>query len=377
MMITRWPSILSRTVLTIAILFGSFGLVAAESQPKGQLPALSDLLKTDGPLTLFGEKVPLEVPQVRERFEKELLLAAWDRPQALLWLKRSTRFMPFVAAALKKRRMPADLRFLAVAESALRPHVGSPKGALGFWQLLPDTGRRYGLVVDGSFDERRNVIFSTRAALDYLQDLHNRLGSWTLAAAAYNMGEEGLEAEMLEQDGADFYDLYLPLETQRFIFRILAAKLILSDPKRFGFHLAAEDYYAPVASASIQIDAFEEVPLRLIAAAAKASFKTIKDLNPEIRGHYLAAGSRTVQIPPTGQKGFAQRYQALLDTHRKDRQQRIYVVRAGDNLTTIAAKFNVPLAALLIWNRLDLNRTLQPGDRLVIHNRSLPTPKPD
>ncbi len=335
---------------------------------------LSDLLRIDGTVTLFGERVPLEISQVRERFEKEMLLAAWDRPQALLWLKRSTRYMPFVDAAIEKRRMPADLRYLAVAESALRPHVGSPKGALGFWQLLPDTARRYGLLVNSRFDERRNVTFSTRAALDYLQELHGRLGSWTLAAAAYNMGEEGLEAEMLEQDSADFYHLYLPLETQRFIFRILAAKRILEDPHGFGFDLSDADYYAPIASVGIQIDAFDEVPLALLAKAAGTHFKAIKDLNPEIRGHYLAAGSRTVQIPPSGKPGFQQRYQALLEAHRKDRQQRIYVVQKGDNLTTIAAKFNVPLAALLIWNRIDLNRTLQPGDRLVIHRRKLPTP---
>lgn len=376
MMLFRAPSRFWAIYLVFAVLLGSSGLAAAEAAPKAPLPTLNDLLRVDGELTLFGERVPLEVPQVRERFEKELLLAAWDRPQALLWIKRSTRFMPFVAAALNQRRMPADLRFLAVAESALRPHVGSPKGALGFWQLLPDTARRYGLVVDGRFDERRNVTFSTRAALDYLQELHGRLGSWTLAAAAYNMGEEGLEAEMLEQGGADFYDLYLPLETQRFIFRILAAKLILSAPERFGFHLSDADYYPPVQSEGIQIDAFDDVPLSLIAGAAGTSFKTIKDLNPEIRGHYLAPGSRVVQIPPAGRKGFAQRYMTLLDTHRKDRQQRIYVVQRGDNLTTIAAKFNVPLAALLIWNRIDLKRTLQPGDRLVIHKRRLGTAKP-
>jgi hypothetical protein len=190
------------------------------------------------------------------------------------------------------------------------------------------------------------------------------------------MGEEGLQAEMLEQDKADFYRLYLPLETQRFIFRILVAKLILSDPGRFRFHLAETDFYAPIESVGIQIDAFGEVPLALIAEAAGTDFKAIKDLNPEIRGHYLAAGSRTVQIPPAGKKGFRQRYQGLLDTHRKDRQQRIYVVQKGDNLTTIAAKFDVPLAALLIWNRIDLDRALQPGDRLVIHDRSLPRPQP-
>jgi membrane-bound lytic murein transglycosylase D len=350
--------------------------LSAHGNAFAAMPALHDLLKIDGDLSLFGEKVPLERPQVRERFEKELLLSAWDRPQVLLWLKRSTRYLPFVEAQLKDRRMPADLRFLAVAESALRPHVGSPKGALGFWQLLPDTARRYGLVVDDRFDERRNMRLSTRAALDYFEELKGRLGSWTLAAAAYNMGEEGLEAEMLEQAEADFYALYLPLETQRFIFRILAAKLILSDPQRFGFHLSESDYYAPIESVGIQIDAFEEVPLSLLAKAAGTDFKTIKDLNPEIRGHYLAVGSRKVEIPPAGEKGFRQRYQLLLDTHRKDRQQRIYVVQQGDNLTTIAAKFNVPLAALIIWNRIDLERPLQPGDRLVIHSRTLPQPTP-
>ena len=116
------------------------------------------------PLIFAGKTVPLVVPDIMERYEKEMLLTLWDRPQVLLWLKRSTRYFPFVAQQLKDRRMPDDLKYVAVAESALRPHAGSSKGAVGFWQLMPETARKYGLTVDAFIDERRNIYLSTSSA---------------------------------------------------------------------------------------------------------------------------------------------------------------------------------------------------------------------
>ena len=188
----------------------------------GQEASLEESVRPRQGLTLCGEAVPFETPHVRERFEKEMLLSLGDRPQAVLWIKRAPRYMPVIEEALKANNMPDDLKYLAVAESALRPHAGSVKGAMGFWQLMPETARKYGLRVDENVDERRNIYLSTPAAIRYLQALHDHFSSWALALAAYNMGEEGLAAEMLEQGAQDYYNLYLPLETQRFIFRILA-----------------------------------------------------------------------------------------------------------------------------------------------------------
>lgn len=331
------------------------------------IPPLIESLRLKQSLTFCGEAIPLEDPDVRERMEKELLISLWDRDQAVLWLKRSTRYLPVIEAMLSQAGLPDDLKYIALAESALRPHVGSPKGAIGFWQFLPETGRRYGLIVDESIDHRRNLTASTKAALTYFSELFGKFGSWSLAAAAYNMGEEGLQAEILAQGVSNFYRLYLPLETQRYLFRVLSAKLILTQPERYGFHLQDNDYYPPIRFTTVELTCYEETSLTVVAQAAKTDYKRIKDLNPELRGHYLAAGTYTLAVPENTPLGFQKRFKQGHHEWSQQRQERIYIVQPGDNLSTIAEQFRVPLAAILIWNRIDLNSPLHPGDRLIIH----------
>ncbi len=333
--------------------------------------SLEQAVRVKHGLTFCGEAVPLDLPQVRERFEKEMLLALGDRPQALLWIKRAPQYMPIIEENLRANGLPADLKYLAVAESALRPHAGSPKGAMGFWQLMPETARKYGLRVDEYIDERRSIYLSTPAAMRFLRALHEQFSSWTLAAAAYNMGEEGLAAEMLEQNTRDYYNLYLSLETQRFVFRILAVKMILSDSKRYGFEVKPEDLYQPLNFDTVDVDCFQETPIRVVAQAAGTFFKTIKDLNPHLRGHYLQPGHHQINIPAGKAEGFEGRFQAAASKHREVLETRIYVVHDGDSLSAIAERFEVPLAALLIWNRIGLNDPIHPGDRLVIYPGAL------
>ena len=339
---------------------------SASPQPVDLVSLVSSLKNMDT-LSFCGERVPLENQAVRERFEKELLLSIWDRPQVILWLKRSRRFLPYIEKMLKENRMPNDLKYLAIAESALRPHAGSRKGAIGFWQFMPDTGRKYGLIIDKNIDERRNLFASTRAAITYFKALYQSMGSWTLAAAAYNMGEEGLTAEIMVQHIRNYYRLYLPLETQRFIFRILSVKLIVLDPIKFGFNLTDDDYYPALEFDRITMDCFQEIPISLVAEASGTDFKAIKDLNPEIRGHYLTEGTHTLLIPKEAKKGFDSRYKKLVKAYQANKTDRIYVIKEGDNLSSIAEKFDVPLAALIIWNRIDLNAPIHPGDRLIIY----------
>ncbi len=330
-------------------------------------------LKIDTPLELCGERVPLEMQEVQERLEKELLLTLWDRPQAILWLKRSRRYLPYIEEMLKKNGMPGDLKYIALAESALRPHAGSPKGAMGFWQFMQNTGRQYGLVIDSRIDERRNIFSSTQAAIRYFKDLYRMFGSWTLVAAAFNMGEDGLSDEIREQGIKDYYRLYLPIETQRYVLRIISIKLIFSDPQRYGFHLSAEDYYPPLEFDRIQVNCLQDTHLRIIAQAAKTHFKEIKDLNPEIRGYFLSAGKHTILIPKGASQGFEARYQALLHDEPADQKEQIYVVQVADTLSSIANRFSVPLSSIIRWNRLDPATSLHPGDKLVIY-RSIQEP---
>lgn len=331
------------------------------------IPPLEESLRHLPTLEFCGEPVPMEDPGVRERMEKELLLSLWDRDQAVLWLKRSTRYLPYIEEMLSQAGLPDDLKYIALAESALRPHVGSPKGAIGYWQFMPESGRRYGLIVNDFVDQRRNLAASTKAAIAYFDELHEKFGSWTLAAAAFNMGEEGLQAEILAQGVRDFYRLYLSLETQRYLFRVLSAKLILTQPERYGFHLQAADYYAPLEVVSIEFTCYEETSLAVVARAAQTDFKGIKDLNPELRGHYLAAGTYKLAVPPGTPPGFQERFDKGHQEWAQQRKERVYIVKEGDNLSTIATRFRVPLPAILIWNRIDLGRPIHPGDRLIIY----------
>jgi membrane-bound lytic murein transglycosylase D len=353
----------------VAIGLLSWSNVHAEPLKPAHFPSLVSSLRVTTSLEFCGERVPVETQEVRERLEKELLLSLWDRPQAILWLKRSRRHFPHIEEMLKKGGMPDDLKYVAIAESALRPHAGSKKGAIGFWQFTEYTGRKYGLAINERIDERRNIFTSTRAVIRYFNALYKTFGSWTLAVAAYNMGEGGLMAEILEQGTNDYYQLYLPLETQRYIFRILSVKLIFTDPERYGFELSEDDYYPPLQFERIQVDCPGDIPIRIIAQAAKTHFKAIKDLNPEIRGHYLSEGSREILIPKGASGDFQTRYQDLLTGWLAEQKERIYVVKKGDNLSSIAERFNVPVLAIIFWNRIDPEKPIHPGDELIIYRK--------
>lgn len=354
-------------LLTGLCLTGSFFTMLPEANAaEATSDYLLSALQIDSPLSLCNEPVPLADPQNKERFEKEMLVSLGNRYQVILWLKRTTRFFPTIERVLSENGLPGDIKYLAIAESALRIHAGSPKGAMGVWQLMPQTARKYGLTVNGHVDERRSFQLSTPAAASYLKDLYSRFGSWSLALAAYNMGEEGLEAEILEQAVSDYYSLYLPLETQRFVFRILAIKCIVENPQHYGFFIGPDEFYPPRAFTTVQFDALTELPLRLVAEASGTVFKTVKDLNPHIRGYYLTAGSHRLNIPPEGEAGFEKRLRELATSDARNRDRRLYRVREGDSLSGIAEKFDVPLAALLIWNRIPINAVIHPGQRLVV-----------
>jgi hypothetical protein len=357
------------------LLFVAMALLESETgyaaPDPAERPSLVASVRIEGNPEFCGESVPVGHQEVKERYEKEMLLTLWDRAQAILWLKRSRRYLPYIEEMLRKEGMPGDLQYVAVAESALRAHAGSSKGAMGYWQFTTSTGRKYGLAVNTRIDERRNFFASTRAALRYLKDLHGRFGSWTLAAAAYNMGEDGLMAEILVQGTDDFYKLYLPLETQRFIFRILSVKLILSAPLKYGFDLLDQDFYHPLEFDEIRVECLHETPLRIIALAAETHFKVIKDLNPEIRGHHLPPGTHMLLIPKGSSDGFQERYQRALENYVSAKKDSVYVVRRGDSLSAIAERYGVPLLSLVIWNRLDVRRPIHPGQKLVVHQEGI------
>ncbi len=329
-------------------------------------PSVESVARIHGPLTFCGEQVPLYLPDVRERLEKELLLMHWDRAQTLLWIKRTGRYFPHIENLLRANKMPDDLKYLPVIESALRPNAGSNKGARGIWQFIRPTGRKYGLEVDRSIDERRNFYLATKAAIRYLSDLHTQFNSWSLAAAAYNMGEAGLGRAIKKQEINDYYQLRLHKETERYVIRAIAAKILLSNPVRYGFRLLQDDYYRPIRFDRIRLRCRGYTPIMLVAKAAGTTYKTIRDLNPQLVRDQLPHGTHILFVPKGAASGFAKRYKPLIAQYRAKHKGKVHKVRKGENLLRIAQKYRMSLNSLLRLNNLTRKSTIHPGQTLII-----------
>lgn len=343
--------------------------VGAEAQigwvpPKGQ--SLRESLKMTEPLSFCNEQVPLDETDVQERLERELLVALDQRDTVILWLKRVNRYFPHIEKALRDNSLPDDLKYIVITESGLRPLAISHKGAAGFWQFIESTGNRYGMKINSHIDERRNLFYSTDAAIKYFKDLYTLFGSWTLAAAAYNMGEDGLLTEILMQKENSFYHLFLNDETQRYVFKVLAAKMILSNPEQYGFSLTEDDLYKPLQFERVQITVDQPVPLYIISKASNTYFKTIKDLNPHIKNYDLHAGQHDLLLPLGSSPGFFERYGKLLQEYRDEKNKSIYTVKKGETLSEIAKRFNVSIKAILLWNGITNANRISSGDKLLI-----------
>ena len=351
--------------LTI-IITGACASTAQITAHKSMGQALIESIKINEPLTFCNEPVPMSDPDVKEKLEREMLLSLDNSDNVILWLKRANRYFPHIEKVLKDKSLPDDLKYIAIAESGLKPHATSNKGAVGYWQFIESTGIKYGMEISNDIDERRNLISSTEAAANYLKDLYDLFGSWTLAAAAYNMGEEGLKTDLLMQKVNNYYNLYLNQETSRYIFRILAAKIIMTNPEKYGYDLAREDLYHAEQFDRLEVTVKEAIPLYIIAQAAKTYFKVIKDMNPHFKSYYLPAGKYKLMLPRGAALGFAERFDNCMSQWLAEKKERIYIVKKNDNLSTIAARFNVPVKAILIWNGITNGKKIAPGDKLFI-----------
>ena len=189
-----------------------------------------------------GEKVDVNSNNLWERFDKELLKNTYWQSNTMLYIKRANKYFPIIEPILKKNNIPEDFKYLAVIESGLE-NVTSPSGAKGFWQFLKSTAKEYNLEVNYAVDERYNLEKSTQAACDYLNEAFEKFNSWTLAAAAFNMGMNGLQKALDNQKVENYYDLYLNSVTSRYVFRILAVKEILQNPQKYGFVIRKQDMY--------------------------------------------------------------------------------------------------------------------------------------
>jgi len=232
-------------------------------------------------LTFCGEPVPMDRIDVRERLDRELLVNTYWQSNTLLAHKRANRWFPLIESILRREGVPDDMKYLALVESNFT-NVVSPAGATGYWQFMKETGQNHGLEVNGEVDERYNVEKSTVAACKYLKTAYKKYGSWALAAASYNLGLGGIDKQLGRQKKEDYFDLLLPEETSRYVFRILAMKEIIREPERYGFHLRNRDLYPPYKTRSLEVKG----PIEDIAAFAlrhNTDYKTVKLLNPWLR----------------------------------------------------------------------------------------------
>jgi len=256
-------------------------------------------------LAFAGEAVPTEKIDVREALDRELLVNTYWQSQTLLFIKRANRFFPTIEKILKENGIPDDFKYLAVIESGLR-NVVSPAGASGYWQFMRSTGKSYNLQITKEIDERYHLEKATQAACRYLRDSYKRYKNWTLVAASYNMGQGGLNKQLTRQEVENYYDLLLNKETARYVYRILAVKLILSDYKKYGFHVRKKDLYYPIPYYTVQVDSSVK-NFASFAQKLSTNYKILKRLNPWLRQKYLSNKTKKkyqIKIPQSNGRIF-------------------------------------------------------------------------
>ncbi len=246
-----------------------------------------------------GEDVPVDDYDVRDRLDREIITNTFYHSSTQWILKHKARYFPTIERILREEGVPEDLKYIAVAESALKD-FRSPAGAAGVWHFMPATGREYGLEVNGEVDERYHLEKSTRAAAKFMKQLHGQLDSWTLAAAAYNRGLGGVRSKKNAQLGETYYDLFLNEETSRYVFRIIALKDIIEDPKYYGFFLDPEDYDTlPYTSTPMTVtESISDLPA--FAQKYGTSYRKLKVLNPWLKDTKLTiskGNSYVLEIP--------------------------------------------------------------------------------
>ncbi len=258
-------------------------------------------LQVPDELDFAGESLPLNNPDILERMDRELLVNTYWQSNGLLMFKRSKKYFPIIEPILAKHGVPDDFKYLAVIESGLTNAV-SPAGARGVWQIMKVTGRENGLEVNANVDERYHLEKATEVACKYLKNAKKSLGSWTLAAAAYNAGNAGVSRRLREQNVTDYYDLLLGEETGRYLFRIVALKEILSNPNKYGFNFRDKDLYTNIPTYKIEIDT-AVTDFSKFAQRFGINYKILKLHNPWLREKHLNNKTRKayyIEIPEEG-----------------------------------------------------------------------------
>ena len=252
-------------------------------------------------VSFAGERMPLENFDTRESLDREIITTAYRHSSTILIIKRAGRYFPVIESILKEYNIPEDFKYLAVAESDLSNMI-SPAGATGFWQIMPETGKEEGMEINTEIDERYHLERSTRFACEYFLRSYAKYGNWTIAAASYNGGRNGIDDQIEIQNEKNYYNLLLTEETARYIFRVVAYKLIINDPLAYGFEIDRKDLYPEIRFNEVKVDS-AVTDFSDFAKKYGTNYKMLKYLNPWLRKPYLtnkAGKTYMIKMPAEG-----------------------------------------------------------------------------
>jgi len=282
--------------ITVIIIYLNNTPTTAENIEGEEFPQGYKIVSPEVPnyLEFAGEKIPTENFEVFERMDREFISNTYYHSATILALKRATRWFPVIEPILKKNNIPDDFKYLCVAESNME-NVISPAGATGFWQFMKEAGQKYGLEINSLIDERYDVWKSTEAACKYLKDSYEMFGNWTLSAASYNMGQDGVALQMERQKAKDYFNLVINSETSRFVARIVSLKYILQNPEAYGFDIKDDEKYKPLEYYEIKLDSsVSDFPD--YANSLGINYFILKMYNPWLRDNYLTNKSKQVYM---------------------------------------------------------------------------------
>ena len=248
-------------------------------------------------LMLCDKKIPIFRDDVRERFERELFLILENKGLLTTIVKRYFKHLPMLNEEIQKQSLPSDLIFLAVAESYLNPRSVSSASAAGMWQFIKETGKREGLTINDDIDERYNIKKSTQSALIHLKKLFAEFNDWFIAMAAYNAGAARLKEVIENQNTRDFFDMYLPEETERYLFRIITLKEIILNRERYGIDISEQELYKPLMLVEVTIETDREIHSNILAQAMEVSYRAFRLNNLHIRKYRIPKGVYRINVP--------------------------------------------------------------------------------
>lgn len=267
---------------TLPFLLGNSVLNPEQQSVKSEVPYCVTSPTVPDKITFAGQNIDLQRYDHRERMDRELMSFTYMHSTTMLTVKRANRYFPIIEPILKANGLPDDFKYLAVIESNLNPLAKSPAGAAGLWQFMPATGRDFGLEVNNNIDERYHVEKETKAACKYLKEAYKKYGNWLCVAAAYNAGQARISTQLQKQMASQAVDLWLVEETSRYMFRLLAAKAVISNPQRYGFLLKREHLYPPIPYTEVTVTTGID-NLAQFAKDKEITYAQLKDANPWLR----------------------------------------------------------------------------------------------